>query len=162
MTQQLSHTTLTSLAAFLGGQDQALELGLHLDSLGLAIGPKRATPAARPTRSEQKGLTFYNALKAAKQKAFEINPYWATNVSMSHHAIVPSCYRSFKTERGFTIKQPVSIGRIPCATYWPNGQLPVGVEIVPNGPIHQGPLNAPAQPKFVPRYTISAASRRSR
>lgn len=69
---------------------------------------------------------FFDAYQVARKAvAAAIGVRW---VILGHATwcTVPAGLRSFKTDRGTTIKLPHDI-RLPAACYWPGGEIPAGL-----------------------------------
>ena len=92
---------------------------------------RAAKPA--PVRSKGTAESFHNALRAAIGAACaQHGDRWALVPGASGWTEIPGRLRSFKTERGISVRLPSSF-RVPVASFWPGGAIPAGLALVPDG-----------------------------
>lgn len=98
----------------------------------------RPTPvvATKPKTAKAKGMTgqsFWTAYRSAQDAIIvEYGTAWKVRAVPGDTVLarLPAKYRSWKTERGTVLRYNPD-QRLPGARFWPRGELPEGLDIVP-------------------------------
>jgi hypothetical protein len=94
--------------------------------------PAKAQRVAKPVMLS--GEAFFDArMLACRAVAAEHGAAWHLVEGASYWGTIPPKLRRFTTARGSVCKAKPD-ARLPAAHYWPGAELPVGIELQPDGP----------------------------